>query len=261
MCTAAAQSVHHSEIKRDQYVFPVRTICLVRSEPMDIIFAMDIRGGVVVKGYKGDRERYEPIERHSKICTTSDPLNVVDAIKPRRTYIADLDRILGWGSNSLIIQRIGARTKTLIDIGIRRLDDVREAERIGDTAIIGTETGRLDVIRAAQSMRIAVSIDIREGSAISPDPALSGDPLEVIEKMNLYKMSELLVLNINLVGTKHGVDFDFIERVIDVSGHPIVVAGGIKNSEDLDTLEDLGAAGVILSTAIHEEIIPVDLVR
>ena len=74
--------------------------------------------------------------------------------------------------------------------------------------------------------------------------------------MNLYKMSELLDLNINLVGTKHGVDFDFIERVIDVSGHPIVVAGGIKNNEDLDTLEDLGAAGVILSTAIHEEIIP-----
>jgi phosphoribosylformimino-5-aminoimidazole carboxamide ribotide isomerase len=228
---------------------------------MDIIFAMDIRGGVVVKGYRGDRERYEPIERHSKICSTSDPLNVIDAIKPRRTYIADLDRILGSGSNSLIIQRIGARTKTLIDTGIRRLDDVREAERIGDTAVIGTETGSLDVIRAAQSMRIAVSIDMREGGAVSPDPALSGDPLEVIEKMNLYKMSELIVLNINLVGTKHGVDFDFIKRVIDVSGHPILVAGGLKNSEDLDTLEDLGAAGVILSTAIHEEIIPVDLVR
>ena len=65
-------------------------------------------------------------------------------------------------------------------------------------------------------------------------------------------MSELLVLNIDLVGTKHGVDFDFIERVIDVSGHPVVVAGGVKNSEDLDTLEDLGAAGVILLTAIHE---------
>jgi phosphoribosylformimino-5-aminoimidazole carboxamide ribotide isomerase len=228
---------------------------------MDIIFAIDIRGGIVVKGYKGDRERYEPIERHSKICTTSDPLNVVDAIKPRRTYVADLDRILGWGSNSLIIQRLGGRTKTLVDIGIRRLDDVREAERIGDTAIIGTETGRLDVIRAAQSMRIAVSVDMREGRAISADLTLSGDPLEVVEKMNLYKMSELIMLNIDVVGTKRGVDFGFIEKVIDVSGHPIVVAGGIKNSDDLDMLEDLGAAGVILSTAIHEEIVPVDLVR
>jgi phosphoribosylformimino-5-aminoimidazole carboxamide ribotide isomerase len=228
---------------------------------MDIIFAMDIRGGVVVKGYKGDRERYEPIERHSKICATSDPLNVIDTVKPRRTYIADLDRILGWGSNSLIIKRLGARTKTLIDLGIRRLEDVREAERIGDTAIIGTETGSLDVIRAAQSMRVAVSIDMKDGSATSPDTALSGDPLEVIEKMNLYKMRELLVLNINLVGTKQGVDFDFIERVIDISGHPIIVAGGIKNSDDLDKLEDLGAAGVVLSTAIHEEIIPIDLVR
>jgi len=228
---------------------------------MEIIFAMDIRGGVVVKGYKGDRERYEPIERHSKICKTSDPLDVIDIIKPRRTYIADLDRILGTGNNSLIIKRLGTLTSTLIDIGIRRLDDVREAERISDTAIIGTETGSLDVIRAAQSMRVAVSLDVKDGSVMSPDPALSGNPLQVVERMNLYKIRELLVLNINLVGTKQGVDFDFIERVIDVSGHPIVVAGGIKNTEELDKLEDLGAAGVVLSTAIHEEIIPIDLVR
>ncbi|MEI7827984.1 MAG: HisA/HisF-related TIM barrel protein [Euryarchaeota archaeon] len=228
---------------------------------MEIIFAMDIRDGIIVKGFKGDRERYEPIERHSTICTTSDPLSVIDAIKPRRTYIADLDRILGGGSNSGIIKRISTRTKTLIDLGIRRLDDVREAERIGETAIIGTETGSLDVIRAAQSMRVAVSIDVKDGSATSLDPALSGDPLQVVERMNLYKIRAVLLLNMNLVGTKQGVDFDFIEKVIDVSGHPIVVAGGIKNSEELDKLEDLGAAGVVLSTAIHDGIIPVDLVR
>jgi len=228
---------------------------------MEIIFAMDIRGGIVVKGYQGDRERYEPIERHSKICRTSDPLNVIDTIKPRRTYIADLDRILGLGSNSLIIKRLSTRTTTLVDLGIRKLDDVREAERIGETAIIGTETGSLDVIRAAQSMRVAVSIDVKDGSATSLDPALSGDPLEVVERMNLYKIRAILLLNMNLVGTKQGVDFDFIEKVIEVSGHPIIVAGGIKNSEELDKLEDLGVAGVVLSKAIHEEIIPVDLVR
>jgi len=228
---------------------------------MDIIFAMDIRGGIVVKGYRGERERYEPIERHSKVCTTSDPLNVIDTIKPRRTYIADLDRILGWGDNSLIIKRLSARTKTLVDRGIRRLDDVRETERISDVAIIGTETGSLDVIQAAQSMNIAVSIDMKGTTVISADPALSGDPLDIIENMNLYRMNELLLLNIDLVGTKEGVDFDFIEKAIDASGHRIIVAGGIRSSSDLDKLEDLGAAGVILSTAIHEEIIPVEVVR
>jgi phosphoribosylformimino-5-aminoimidazole carboxamide ribotide isomerase len=228
---------------------------------MDIIFAMDIRGGVVVKGYKGERERYEPIERHSKICVTSDPMNVIDTVKPRRTYIADLDRILGSGNNSLILKRLADRTETLIDIGTRRLDDVREAERIGDTAIIGTETGNLEIIRGAQSTKIVVSIDLKAGRATSPDPALSGDPIAIVEKMNLYKMRELIVLDIDLVGTKQGVDFDLIERAIDISGHPIIVAGGIKNSEELDRLEDLGAAGVVLSTAIHEGIIPVDLVR
>lgn len=228
---------------------------------MDIIFAMDIRGGIVVKGYKGEREKYEPIERHSKICTTSDPLNVVDSIKPKRTYIADLDRIQGWGNNSLIIKRISARTRTLIDVGIREIGEVRKAEEIGETVIIGTETSTLDVIRKTQSMKIAVSVDIRDGSVISPDPELIGAPLEVIEKLNRYKMSEVILLDINAVGTKSGVNLDDIRQVLDVTGHKLIVAGGIQSLKEIDALEDLGVSGVILSTAIHEELIPVDVIR
>ncbi len=228
---------------------------------MDIIFAMDIRGGVVVKGYKGERETYEPIERHSKICTTSDPLNVVDMIKPKRTYVADLDRIQGWGKNSLIIKRISARTKTLIDVGIREVEEVREAEEIGEIVIIGTETSTLDVIRKTQSMRIAVSVDIRNNNVISSDPKLLGHPLEVIEKLNRYNMRELILLNMNTVGTTSGVNLGAVRAVLDVTGHRLVVAGGIRNLKEIDALEDLGVSGVVLSTAIHEELIPVDVVR
>jgi phosphoribosylformimino-5-aminoimidazole carboxamide ribotide isomerase len=228
---------------------------------MDIIFAIDIRGGIVVKGYKGEREKYEPIERHSKICTTSDPLNVVDTVKPKKTYIADLDRIQGWGNNSLIIKRISARTKTLIDVGIREVKEVREAEEIGETVIIGTETGTLDVIRKTQSMRIAVSVDIRNDNVISPDPELAGNPLEVIKKLNRYKMNEMILLNINTVGTKSGVNLDAVRHVLNVTGHRLIVAGGIQSLKEIDALEDLGVGGVILSTAIHEELIPVDVVR
>ncbi len=228
---------------------------------MDIFFAIDRRGGVVVKGYKGDRERYEPIERYSKICTTSDPLNVVDTIKPRRAYIADLDRILGWGNNSLIIKRLGARTETTVDAGIKTRDDVREVEHIANTVVIGTETGSLDVIEATQSMNVAVSIDMKDSKVISGDPSLKGDPLNVIEEMNLFNLKELLLLNIDLVGTKQGVDPSFVKMAVDTSGHRIIVAGGVKSTQDLDVLEDIGVAGVILSTAIHEGIIPVEVVR
>ncbi len=228
---------------------------------MDIIFAMDIRAGIVVKGYKGEREKYAPIERHSKICTTSDPLNVVDIIKPKRTYVADLDRIQGWGNNSLIIKRISTRTKTLIDVGIREVGEVREAEGIGDIVIIGTETSTLDVIRKTQSMRTAVSVDIRNGNVISPDPELVGNPLEVVEKLNRYKMNEMILLNINTVGTKSGINLDAIRKVLDVTGHRLVVAGGVQSLKEIDVLEDLGVGGVIVSTAIHEELIPVDVVR
>ncbi len=228
---------------------------------MDIFFAMDVRGGIVVKGYKGERERYEPIERHSKMCTTSDPLNVIDTIKPRRTYIADLDRILGWGSNSLIIKRLGARTETTVDAGVKTRDDVREIEHVAHTVVIGTETASLDVIEATQSMNIAVSIDMKDSMVISEDPSLKGDPLDIIEAMNLFNLKELLLLNLDLVGTKQGVDASFIQRAVDIAGHRIIVAGGIKSTQDLDVLEDIGVAGVVLSTAIHEGIIPVEVVR
>lgn len=185
----------------------------------------------------------------------------MDIIKPKRTYVADLDRIQGWGNNSLIIKRISTRTKTLIDVGIREVGEVREAEGIGDIVIIGTETSTLDVIRKTQSMRTAVSVDIRNGNVISPDPELVGNPLEVVEKLNRYKMNEMILLNINTVGTKSGINLDAIRKVLDVTGHRLVVAGGVQSLKEIDVLEDLGVGGVIVSTAIHEELIPVDVVR
>ncbi|MGZ4931034.1 MAG: HisA/HisF-related TIM barrel protein, partial [Halobacteriota archaeon] len=145
--------------------------------------------------------------------------------------------------------------------GVKTRDDVREIEHIANTVIIGTETASLDVITATQSANVGVSIDMRGSRVVSADPALAGDPLEIIEEMNLYNLKELLLLNLDLVGTKHGIDRNFIENAVNASGHPIIVAGGVKSSEDLDMLEDLGVAGVILSTAIHEGIIPVEVVR
>jgi phosphoribosylformimino-5-aminoimidazole carboxamide ribotide isomerase len=141
------------------------------------------------------------------------------------------------------------------------VEEVREAEEIGEIVIIGTETGTLDVIRKTQSMRIAVSVDIRNDNVISPDPELVGNPLEVIEKLNRYKMNEMILLNINTVGTKSGVNLAAIREVLDVTGHRLIVTGGIQSLKEVDALEDLGVGGVILSTAIHEELIPVDVVR
>jgi phosphoribosylformimino-5-aminoimidazole carboxamide ribotide isomerase len=110
-------------------------------------------------------------------------------------------------------------------------------------------------------MRIAVSVDIRNDNVISPDPELVGNPLEVIEKLNRYKMNEMILLNINTVGTKSGVNLAAIREVLDVTGHRLIVTGGIQSLKEVDALEDLGVGGVILSTAIHEELIPVDVVR
>jgi uncharacterized protein related to proFAR isomerase len=110
-------------------------------------------------------------------------------------------------------------------------------------------------------LRVAVSVDIRNGNVISPDAELNGDPLEVIEKLNRYKIYGLILLDINTVGTKVGVNFDRIGEVLDVTGHKLIVAGGIQSLKEIDALENLGVSGVIISTAIHEELIPVEVVR
>jgi phosphoribosylformimino-5-aminoimidazole carboxamide ribotide isomerase len=63
------------------------------------------------------------------------------------------------------------------------------------------------------------------------------------------------------VGTSIGLDRDFLEKAVFASDHPLILGGGVKGPEDLNTLKDLGFGGALVATAVHSGNIPLEMVR
>src|SRR5260370_28707068 len=77
---------------------------------MDIIPVLDLRGGIVVRAHRGQRDQYRPLE--SPLSPTSDPVDAMRGlylVYPFRTfYVADLDAIMGTGNNEAVLRRLKA---------------------------------------------------------------------------------------------------------------------------------------------------------
>lgn len=228
-----------------------------------IIFVLDILNGSVVHAIKGERSKYKPIQG-SMICDSSDPFEVISAVKPHEIYIADLDHIQDIGDNFEIIKNISGKTKTMVDIGVKNMDDVQKCAQIADTVIIGTETAFFEVIEMAATQfpgRINVSIDMKNGSVLTKDMTTEDRPEDIIKRLNNIELNEIILLDLGKVGTSAGIDENFLNNIADLSTHNIIVGGGIKNLDDIETLRRLGINGALAATALHNGNIPISFIR
>jgi phosphoribosylformimino-5-aminoimidazole carboxamide ribotide isomerase len=228
---------------------------------MRCILACDLKGGIVVRGVRGERERYRPIAESSRIVRTSDPIGVVGEIRPYEAYIADLDRIAGTGDNLGIIKRLSGMTHTMVDAGISSPADFEEVKRVAGSVIIGTETATLGAIERCQGGRTMVSLDMRNGRTMYRDPALNLSPLEAISLLNGMELAAVILLDVARVGTGEGVDAGLVASAASASRHPIIVGGGVKDAGDLELLERCGASGAIIASAVHDGRIPPGMLR
>jgi len=83
------------------------------------------------------------------------------------------------------------------------------------------------------------------------------DPLSLIMELNSYPIHDIIILELDRVGTGVGVDFDFLARAVECSEHDILCGGGVRSCEDLYKMEDMGIKGALVATAIHNGAIPV----
>jgi phosphoribosylformimino-5-aminoimidazole carboxamide ribotide isomerase len=225
-----------------------------------LILALDLLDGKIVHAIRGEREKYTPIHVFSKFVETSDPLAVIEKMMPEEVYIADINRLMGTGDNRGDIQSVSTFCRTMLDWGVRRIEDVEFASGIADNVILGTETSSFKLIEESTAFDISVSIDIKNGRVLSPDDDKS-DSLDFVRKLNDYDVMDLIILEINRIGTKSGVDAEFLGDVLAISDHEIIVGGGISNAADISVLREIGASGVIVSTAIHDGSIPIRSIR
>ncbi len=228
---------------------------------MRCIFVLDIFNGAVVHAVRGERSLYEPIDRYSRIVSSSDPLGVLEEIRPKEVYVADLNLLTGSGDNLAAIANISRIAKTMADIGITLADDMDYLPK-GITPVLGTETSSMNLIDEAVLQRdIVVSMDMNRRKVITRDPELMLAPLEVIRRLNGIPIDGVILLELDRVGTSLGLDTDFLEKAVSVSDHPLILGGGVNGVEDLQTLEDLGFRGALVATAIHNGKIPLEAIR
>ena len=228
---------------------------------MRCIFVLDIFNGAVVHAVRGERSLYEPIDRYSRIVSTSDPLSVLKEIRPKEVYVADLNLLTGSGDNLAAIADVSRVAKTMADTGITLADDMDYLPK-GITPVLGTETASMKLIDEAVLQRdIVVSVDMKRRNVLTRDPELMLAPLEVIRKLNGIPIDGVILLELDRVGTSSGLDTDFLEKAFSVSDHPLILGGGVKEVEDLRTLEDLGFRGALVATAVHNGKIPLEALR
>lgn len=219
---------------------------------MDIIPVIDIRKGVAVRAIAGRRDDYLPLV--SPLARTSAPIDVAEGLMSlhafKALYIADLDAIEGRGDHRGEVRAIAGRFPGLslwVDAGFRRAGDARDWLAIESVmAVYGSET--LVSIAALESLagdaRAILSLDFRGGLLLGPSALLSS---------SAHWPPRVIVMSLDRVGAGAGPDLDRLAEIrAAASGRAVIAAGGVRGPDDLLALEDAGADGALVASALHD---------
>ncbi|MCG8488836.1 MAG: HisA/HisF-related TIM barrel protein [Chromatiales bacterium] len=215
---------------------------------MKLIPVIDLMNGIVVTAIRGQRQRYLPCS--TPLCQSSRPDAVISALMnlyPFDTlYLADLDAIMGRGSNIEEISALSSEyseTVFWVDNGLNELKQLQSIAR----PVIGSES--LDSIE--QLSHLITSL---------PSPVLSLDfvdnrfkgPADLLDYPELWP-DEVIVMSLSHVGSAAGADISRLQQLNRLlTSHSLYAAGGIRDQQDLQQLNGLGLAGALLSTSLHQ---------
>ena len=221
-----------------------------------VVGVIDLKAGAAVHAVRGERERYRPV---------GDPLSVArtfrDGLGLDELYVADLDAIGGGGGQDAIIAELAREARVMVDAGVCEPERARALLGLGaHRVVVGTETltgaDALDRL-LAEPGAVVLSVDLRDGRALSRDPRLAGLPaLDAVARLHRAALREVIVLDLARVGSGMGPDVRLIAELhAAFPGLELLAGGGVRDAGDLRALADAGAAGALVATALHRGVI------
>ena len=227
---------------------------------------IDLKGGVVVHARRGRRADYAPLR--SPLVQGCEPVVVARALctvcRTTSLYVADLDALAGEPVNEATLATLASVAEPWVDAGATTPEPAAALARAGVARnVIGTESlpagalaGPFPIASAdaATTPPVVLSIDLRDGRLISPDPQLAGrDPGAAAPLAQALGVRELLVIDLARVGSGSGPPLGAVaELAAALPGVAIYAGGGVRDDGDLRALESAGAAGALVATALHE---------
>ena len=223
---------------------------------MRVVPVIDLKGGTAVHAIRGERERYRPVGDALSLART-----FRDALGLDELYVADLDAIGGNGEQHAIIAALAREARVMVDAGVSEPDRARALLDLGaHRVVVGTETltgaDALDRL-LAELGEVVLSVDLRDGRALSRDPRLAGLPaLDAVARLHRAGLREVIVLDLARVGSGMGPDIRLIAELhAAFPGLALLAGGGVRDADDLRALVDAGAAGALVATALHRGVI------
>ena len=225
---------------------------------MDLLPAIDIRNGRVVRLSQGERAR--------QIVYGDDPVAVAERFLEQGAqwiHVVDLDRAFGMGDNLTVVQRIAERVAAKVELqlggGLRSKDLIREALDLGfSRVVIGTAAAAdpnfvPEMLAAVSPACLAVAIDARNGLvAVRGWTETSGTRAEDLARQVVQAGIETLIYtDIARDGMLTGPDLAGA-AALRTAGARVIVSGGITGSADVRSACLAGFDGVIVGRALYE---------
>jgi phosphoribosylformimino-5-aminoimidazole carboxamide ribotide isomerase len=225
---------------------------------MQIVPVLDLKGGVVVHARRGQRAEYAPLR--SPLVEGSEPVAVARVLcalcRTTTLYVADLDALAGAPVDTAGLMALASVAEPWIDAGATTPARAAALQRAGAARnVLGTESlGSAVALDLSATAPLVLSVDLREGRLISPDPGLAGrEPAAAAPLAGALGVREVLVIDVARVGSGCGPPLDAVAELrAALPGVAIYAGGGVRDQADLRALESVGAAGALVATALHE---------
>lgn len=198
-----------------------------------IIPSIDIQGGKAVQ------------LRQGKELVLTDERDPVELARLFNRYgeiaVIDLDAAMGTGDNLELVKQICRVADVRAGGGIRTPERAKALLRAGAKRIIIGTAATPEFLSPLPVHRVMVAIDHKDGTVVDKGwTASTGeDFLARAQRLSPYCGSFLCTF-VTTEGTLSGMDHATITAVRDTISHPITVAGGAANTEEVISLSKLG---------------------
>lgn len=223
---------------------------------MEIIPAVDIKGGKCVRLYQGDYGRQTVFDE--------DPVTAAltwYSQGARWLHVVDLDgAAAGEPRNMDLVEEIVKESGLLVELGggIRKEETAQNVLNQGiSRVILGTAAiENKDLVRRLchrLGEAVAVSLDARDGKIAThgwQNPTVV-DVAQLSREMEDIGVRRFIYTDIEKDGTLDGPDFEIVSRLLAQVNVPVIVAGGISRLDHLQRLNEIGAEGAIIGRALY----------
>ena len=223
---------------------------------MEIIPAIDIRGGKCVRLYQGDYRQ--------QIVFDENPAAVAlkwQAQGANWLHVVDLDgAAVGKPRNMAAVGEIVERSGLLLELGggIRQEGiAVRLLQKGVSRIILGTAAiespGLVEKLSQRFGNAIVVGLDARDGKITVHGWQKNTlvDVLQLCQQMVGLGVSRFIYTDVERDGTLTEPNFDAIKRLVADVDVPIIASGGISRLGHLRRLKELGVEGAIIGKALY----------